>query len=167
DSLALVVRAARAGVSPAETTVYSRDGVAWAYLRLASKVSPAGPLASAIVRGRTSGQRTSLSLPAPSSKRAPWVGSAMRMPEDRRLREAPGTKEPDPSVRWINRDGFVTLTHDSAGGLEVPRLPGYRAWGDSMPPLRFVPVAGGALQGRRILLDPDGGGEDSGGMGPS
>ena len=49
----------------------------------------------------------------------------------------------------------------------MPRLPGYRAWGDTMPPLRFVAVAGGVLLGRRILLDPDGGGEDSGGMGTS
>jgi hypothetical protein len=37
---------------------------------------------------------------------------------------------------------------------------------DSLPP-RFVPIAGGALHGRRIMLDPDGGGEDAGGMGPS
>ena len=167
DSLALVVRAARAGVSPAETTVYSRDGVAWAYLRLSAKVTAAGPLATVSVRGRASGPRASVSLPAPSTKRAPWVGWALRMPEERRLREAPGTREPSPPVRWINRDGFVTLARDSAGALEVPRLPGYRAWGDSVPPVRFVAVAGGALQGRRILLDPDGGGEDSGGMGGS
>jgi N-acetylmuramoyl-L-alanine amidase len=167
DSLAILVRASRAGVSPAETTVYSRDGVGWAYLRLSPKLTTAGPLASASIRGRTTGPKASVALPAPSSKRAPWVGWALRMPEDRRLRDAPGTREPTPAVRWINRDGFVTLPRDSAAAFEVPRLPGYRAWGDTMPPLRFVAVAGGALQGRRILLDPDGGGEDSGGMGAS
>src|SRR5207237_5365851 len=166
DSLALIVRAARPGVSPAETTVFARDGVAWAYLRLPAK-SAAGALARVSVRGRPSGPQVTFSLPKPAAARAPWVGWALRMPEGRRLRGVAGTEEPAPAVHWINRDGFVTLARDSAGRLEVPRLPGYRAWSDSGPAPRFVPVAGGALLGRRILVDPDGGGEDSGGMGPS
>lgn len=171
DSLALVIRAARPGVSPAETTVFSRDGVAWAYLRLTAKAAVAGPLARVSVRGRATAPRATVAYPAApaarSKKPAPWVGWAIRMPEERRLQDAAGTREPTPSVRWINRDGFVTLARDSTAKLEAPRLPGFRAWGDSMPPLRFVAVAGGALHGRRVVLDPDGGGEDSGGMGPS
>ena len=175
DTLALAVRAARPGVSPAETTVFARDGVAWAYLRLAAKTTAAGPLARISVRGRPTAPHATVSLPAPASgaaasrakSPAPWIGWAIRMPEERRLSEAAGTREPTPSVRWINRDGFVTLTRDSTGKLDVPRLPGYRAWGDSVPPLRFVAVAEGVLHGRRVVLDPDGGGEDSGGMGLS
>jgi hypothetical protein len=34
-----------------------------------------------------------------------------------------------------------------------------------LPP-RFVPIAGGALHGRRIVLDPEGGGDDAAGQGP-
>src|SRR5207302_961165 len=61
---------------------------------------------------------------------------------------------------------FAIVDRDSAGRLALPQLPGYRRWGaDSLPP-RFTAIAGGALHGRRITLDPEGGGEDAAGQGP-
>ena len=51
--------------------------------------------------------------------------------------------------------------------MHVPALPGYRAWpADSALPPRFVAACGGALHGRRIVLDPEGGGDDAAGQGP-
>jgi N-acetylmuramoyl-L-alanine amidase len=92
---------------------------------------------------------------------------ALRMPEGVPLRDAPGTGGPAPALRWINRDGFVRLPRDSSGAVHVPTLPGYRSWpADSAFPPRFVAIAGGALHGRRIVLDPEGGGEDGAGQGP-
>jgi N-acetylmuramoyl-L-alanine amidase len=92
---------------------------------------------------------------------------ALRMPEGAPLRQAPGTGGPAPALRWINRDGFVRLPRDSAGAVHVPALPGHRAWpADSAFPPRFVALCGGALHGRRIVLDPEGGGEDAAGQGP-
>src|SRR5262249_30802174 len=49
----------------------------------------------------------------------------------------------------------------------VPRLLGFRRAGvDTLWPPRFVAVAGGALHGRRVALDPEGGGDDPAGTGP-
>jgi N-acetylmuramoyl-L-alanine amidase len=170
DSLALVVRALRPGVSPAETTVVARDGVAWAYLRLGpAAVRATGPLVKVAPAAGSVPRGVTVVGPGPrSGGSAPWTGWALRMPEGKALRDAPGTREPAWEARWINRDGFVVMERDSAGAAPAPRLPGYRAWAaDTALPPRFVAVAGGMLHGRRIVLDPDGGGEDSGGMGPS
>jgi hypothetical protein len=90
------------------------------------------------------------------------------MPGDSALVDAPGTREPREPGAWINRDGFVALPVDSAGRPIVPGLGGYRPWASESPwPPRFTRIAGGALQGRRIVLDPDGGGDADGGTGPS
>src|SRR4029077_19323133 len=87
---------------------------------------------------------------------------------DTALANAPGTTGADPTTAWINRDGFASLDKDASGRLAVPALPGYRRWGvDSLPPPRLVAIAGGALHGRRIVIDPDGGGENPAGTGPS
>ncbi len=95
------------------------------------------------------------------------TGFALRMPGAEPLREAPGTAGLTPALRWIDRDGFVCLPRDPVGAVHVPTLPGYRAWpADSTFPPRFVAIAGGALHGRRIVLDPEGGGEDAAGQGP-
>jgi N-acetylmuramoyl-L-alanine amidase len=119
------------------------------------------------------------------------TGFARAMPADTVLRNAPGTGGFSPTIEWINRDGFVRLPIDAGGAVRVPSLPGYRAWPthddaelvprdtaavDSFVPVpatqptwppRFAAIAGGALHGRRITLDPAGGGEDAAGMGPS
>jgi N-acetylmuramoyl-L-alanine amidase len=83
------------------------------------------------------------------------------------LRDALGTRESAPRVEWLNRDGLVRLPPDSAGDYVVPELPGYRPWGEPGLPPRLVPVAGGALHGKRIVIDPDGGGENPAGTGKS
>jgi hypothetical protein len=138
--------------------------VAWAYFRL-SRSARGSSAAIARVSVRTAASlAASVTFPKHPSAGAPWSGWAVREPDGGRLREALGTREPAPRWSWINRDGFVALGPDSLG---PPALPGYRMWGlDSLPP-RFIPIAGGALHGRRIMLDPDGGGEDAGGMGAS
>jgi N-acetylmuramoyl-L-alanine amidase len=166
--LKLRVKAARAGAAPAETVVTTRDGVAWSYLRLGRAArGAAGPLATVTEATAAPAIR---SVSVATRKRAAhasafFTGWAERRPQGERLRDAPGTEEPSPTWRWINRDGFVALPRDSA--LRPPALPGFRAWGiDTLPP-RLVAIAQGAMIGRRIVLDPDGGGEDSGGMGTS
>jgi N-acetylmuramoyl-L-alanine amidase len=161
----LQVTAARPGVAPAETVVTSRDGVAWAYLRLAPAARVGGVVAKvrALGGGTVHGASLTLAARRPGAPAA-WSGWAKREPEGGRLVDAPGTAEPDPARRWINRDGFVAL---EPGDTTAPALQGFRVYGrDTLPP-RFTAIAGGALHGRRILLDPDGGGEESGGMGPS
>ena len=74
------------------------------------------------------------------------------MPAGVPLAGAPGTREPDPELHWINRDGFVALERDSSGVPLVPQLPGNRMWaraaGDRDSAPAYVAIAGGALVGR-------------------
>src|SRR6185503_455479 len=50
---------------------------------------------------------------------------------------------------------------------EVPKLVGFRrVEADTSWPPRFVALAGSALHGRRIALDPEGGGDDAAGSAP-
>jgi len=170
DSARVRLRALRPGLTPAETVVTARDGVAWAYVRV-SRSATARSGALARLSAADSGRRIPpLSIAAPRASRsgAPaWTGWVLRMPGELPLRDVSGTREPAPAIHWLTRDGFATLARDSAAGTAAPQLPGFRAWGsDSGLPPRRVEVAGGALHGRRVLLDPEGGGEESGGMGP-
>ncbi len=173
----VIRRVAGHGIVPAETTLAVADGVAWAYFRaVRGERAP-----DAVFEARASNDTLMGAPPeavefALSTIRWPteipirmrdWSGWVQRMPEGAPLARALGTQEPEPRVPWINRDGFAMLPRDSAGAVQVPALPGYRAWpADSTFPPRFVPVAGGALHGRRIVLDPEGGGEDAAGQGP-
>jgi N-acetylmuramoyl-L-alanine amidase len=169
DSIAIRVRSGTARrVLPADTTLLATDGVAWSYARVAPQAR-AG-LASASLRltlASGSGSGTTLELATTASRpRDRWFGFARAMPGDRPLARALGTTEPEPRNPWLNRDGLVVLS-DPAGRFVVPSLAGYRAWGtDTLPP-RLVPIAAGALHGRRIVIDPDGGGDDAAGVGPS
>ena len=169
DSLRLRVRTLQPGIAPAETVVRVRDGIAWVYPRIARRAPIASPWLRITTVDTTRRLATMLAAPRPARVGNPtWTGWAVRMPEEVPLRSAPGTHEPDPALGWITRDGFLVLDADSAGRPRVPLLPGFRAWGaDSALPPRWTAIAAGALHGRRILLDPDGGGEESGGMGPS
>jgi N-acetylmuramoyl-L-alanine amidase len=164
-------RVAGRGVAPAETTVVARDGVAWAYFRRVGAL--AGPtrfqatdtVRSAGVRRVLRDAFTFTPAARPIDERRAVL---TRMPGREPLREAPGTREPDPASRWVNRDGFAVMGRDSTGAPAVPRLDGFRRWGaDSTGILGFVPVADGVLHGRRITLDPEGGGEDPAGTGVS
>ncbi|MGH7731970.1 MAG: N-acetylmuramoyl-L-alanine amidase, partial [Candidatus Eiseniibacteriota bacterium] len=95
-----------------------------------------------------------------------WAGFVLRMPEGVPLRNAPGAAEPSRLVPWLNRDGFAVLPRDSTGLPLVPQLAGFRLWAGGDEPA-FAPVAGGMLHGRRVTLDPEGGGEDAAGVGVS
>jgi N-acetylmuramoyl-L-alanine amidase len=182
DSLALRLSAPRgAGIAPADTMLTAVDGVAYGYLRCAARPSQAGVASRATVAlavapaGRAAARTAAAPTAALDPRRAfgeatrgAWAGMALAMPDSVRLRNAPGTREPAPAVTWINRDGFAVLLPGADGRVPVPALPGYRAWGaDSLLPPRFVAIAGGALHGRRIVLDPDGGGDQNGGVGKS
>lgn len=191
DSLTVRVRVVSGNVSlvPEDAIVTMTGGVAWVYFRggriLALDPGGRRPLRAPLSLGQlqveveeyppTIGEGEPVpsftartGLPVGDEPVAPFrTAFALRMPEDTPLRDAPGTGGPAPALRWINRDGFVRLPRDSSGAVHVPALPGYRAWpADSALPPRFVAIAGGALHGRRIVLDPEGGGEDGAGQGP-
>jgi N-acetylmuramoyl-L-alanine amidase len=169
-------------LSPADTVIDIVDGEGWAYFwpstRAVKLRSARAPRLVDVVVGLhppmlgESGKlvddvRLTISTYAPME--APSrTGFARGMPADTILTGVPGTTGFAPRIEWINRDGFVRLWRDSSGAVRLPRLAGYRAWpSDSIWPPRFAAIAGGALHGRRITLDPDGGGEDAAGSGPS
>ena len=180
DTLAVHVRARHA--MPADTVLEVRDGVAWGYFRGTPGSGRRAKLQNPDFRVSTT-QRfhdeagthapavvvAGLGRIAGSDPLAPWrTGFAHAMPGDTALRDAPGAGGPAPVIAWLNRDGFVALGEDALRRTRTPRLAGFRAWGaDSVWPPRFVAIAGGALAGRHIVLDPEGGGDDTGGVGPS
>lgn len=171
--VALHVETPRALV-PRDTTVRIADGVAWAYFRSADPARAAGRARIAL---RVAGGPGPAGAPVVFGTDVPLgpldvagerTGFAREMPFDRPLRDAPGTSGFEPPLAWLNRDGFVALRADAGGVFRSPRLAGFRAWGaDTTWPPRYVAVAGGALANRRIVLDPEGGGDDPAGTGPS
>ena len=171
DSTAIRLSTRDAGVAPRDTLVVARDGVAFGYFRVGAVGAKSAPRISASLAGnaRSGTAVTAAPVALAASRRAEWrTAFARRMPGDSALVDAPGTREPREPGAWINRDGFVALPVDSAGRPIVPGLGGYRPWASESPwPPRFARIAGGALQGRRIVLDPDGGGDADGGTGPS
>jgi N-acetylmuramoyl-L-alanine amidase len=180
DSLDVRVTAMLGKRTLLDTTTTAQDGAAWAYVYV-----PASTIDTSSARGT---RRTTDPTPdairiharlvsAPVARDSlvvergshDWTGFVLSMPGGRPLARAAGTEDPEPDLAWINRDGFGVLSsRDTAStdslALAVPALPGYRSWGDGSPP-RFTPIAGGALHGRRIVIDPDGGGDNPGGMG--
>ena len=176
DSLVVRVRALTRGIAPRETTLVARGGEAWGYFRAARDAgSPtraralgfAARLVSLHPEPPVSGAcHATAELWVPRGTEHVWTGFVRAMPSGAPLRDhAPSN---DGSASWLTRDGFAALLTDSAGVPMAPRLDGYRRWGGGRSKAPgFVAVAGGALEGRRIVLDPDGGGEDAAGMGPS
>jgi N-acetylmuramoyl-L-alanine amidase len=181
DSLPVRFRPACACDRPGETLSALRDGVAWGYLEVARQ----RPAACATLTGFTvelPGTRLA-SGPFPATRvtlrlarhGTPRTRAAFLVvaPGDSALVSAPGSRDFGAARSWINRDGFALFPLDSAGRVSIPALPGYRPWaGDSILagvglPLRWSAIAGGALVGRRIVIDADGGGEDPAGQGPS
>ena len=168
DSVWVRLRSSDTGVAPRDTLVCARDGVAWSYFRVAANSKAA--MVTARLETQTAGveQRWSLVSRTPQ-RRDHATGFALGGPEDTALTGAWGTREPQALGAWINRDGFVDCPRDSATGfVMIPRLPGYRLWpSDARWPPRFTAIAGGVLHGKRIVLDPDGGGDQDGGTGSS
>ncbi len=167
DSLRVRLSSEPRGVfTPAETTVVARDGEAWAYLRRARSVSGKSASRATLVAKLL----TPTGAPVvPAARHAlahdsvrTRAGFVMEMPAGQPI-SASTLARP----AWLNRDGFVALPLDSAGGAALPRLDGFRRHGAWEPwPPRITAVAGGALHGRRIALDPEGGGDDAGGTAP-
>ncbi len=161
----------RAAVTPRETTLVATDGVAWGYFRATRaprrgtlRIVPAAAPGAAARRPRID----TLAVAIARDAAGPRTGFALEMPGGTPLRGAPGTSGPWPSATALNRDGFVALVPDSSARVRAPRVTGFRAWGaDTTWPPRYVAIAGGALAGRRIALDPEGGGDDPAGTGPS
>lgn len=178
DSLSIRVTA-RGRVTPQDTTVTLRDGVAWCYFARAARsrtVEP--PKISLRARLAADPKVSALATLAIDERHVPdtFPFFARRMPEDAALTNAPGTREPEPTVRWINRDGFAVRAgmafaigaRAEHGSVNLPALAGYREWrSDTLRPARFVAIAGGALHNRRIVVDPAGGGDDPAGVSAS
>jgi N-acetylmuramoyl-L-alanine amidase len=157
------------GVSPVDTTVFARDGVAWVYFqRRAGRTTVPARYRVSLVSptGRSTGA-PSVTLTLTPGRVRGWTGFVLQMPDSASLHDASGTGEPAPRLRWLNRDGFAAVDRDSVSGrLAVPSLAGYRLWdADTLVPPRFTALLGGALHGRRITLDPEGGGDDAAGQG--
>lgn len=172
DSTGVRLDANSRGILPRDTLVWSRGGVAWAYFRVAPRTGPAmirGRIVTHSISARDhAANRWELARSTARPESHLGSGFVIQMPEGVPLRDAPGTTEPRPANVWLNRDGFGIWSLDSSGHPIPPTLPGYRVWpSDSNGAPRFAAIAGGALHGRRITLDPDGGGEDAAGSGPS
>jgi N-acetylmuramoyl-L-alanine amidase len=161
------------GDLPAETTVVTRDGEAWAYFRLAPRPPGGGrptafTMRAVLTTPRGSMLRESLSVePGRSGSDSARRLFLTRLPEGDPLRGVPAAGTP--AAPWLNRDGFaiIPLSDDVPG--RVATLPGFRPVPDSTEhawPSRWTALCGGALHGRRIVLDPEGGGEDAAGQGP-
>ncbi len=158
-------------VEPAEGTLWLRDGVAWAYLQ-APDSATTGVARFQVSAPDSMGEEA----PPPAVVLVP-VGSVLHLahghfPWTGRARlegvaTVPGTSGPEPLVSWLTPDGFAVIPRDSSGAVRVPAPPGYRIWAeDSILPPHFAAIAGGVLFGRRIVLDPEGGGDDAAGQGP-
>jgi N-acetylmuramoyl-L-alanine amidase len=100
-----------------------------------------------------------------SGPRGVWI---TRSPSDTVPGGAPFAWLPTGASRWLDPQGFAVVTTDSLGEFRLPTLAGYRPIGamDSASGTRLTPLLGGALHGRRITLDPEGGGDDAAGQGP-
>jgi N-acetylmuramoyl-L-alanine amidase len=164
-------------VAPADTVIEARDGVAWAYLRPAAhapRTAGTLPLRAnvrfAIDAPRVPDATLRLAVRPLAVGAAPRVraGFVTTEPRGERLLDAPDARDADEVPAWITRDGFAVLPCDSLGQAAVPALRGFRAVApDSLWPPRMSALFGGALHGRRIALDAEGGGDADGGSGPS
>lgn len=162
------------GDVPAETTVVTRAGLAWAYFRLAPRGAspfgrPAFRMRAMLRTGWGAVLRESLAV-APAAAGGPAARRLFltRLPEGVPLAGVPTAETP--AAPWLNRDGFavIPLPHDTRE--RTASLPGFRPLPDPTEggwPARWTALLGGALHGRRIVLDPEGGGGDAAGQGPS
>jgi N-acetylmuramoyl-L-alanine amidase len=185
-------------VAPADTVIAAHEGTAWLYVRaLRRPKGTKGVVVRALVRptddelGIEEEAIAKIGAFSGQARQDERTGFARLMPTGDTLRQVRGTEGFEPSLTWINRDGFVCLNRDSTGKVSVPQLRGYRPWvtgheailaprdsaearefvpvpavSEEWPP-RFVAICGGALHGHRITLDPAGGGDEAAGTGVS
>jgi N-acetylmuramoyl-L-alanine amidase len=177
--VALVVRALDTWNRPVADTLQTSDvhwdsgvtGLAWL-----STAAVGGPgearfyLAPVEKRGRLTLNarwktlRATVTLPASSSA---WrTGFVRRADSGVGLADAQVSIEGG-SASATNADGFFAVPGSRAAALRVS-APGFLDTGKLERGDALVsPIAGGVLLGRRIALDPEGGGDESGGTGPS
>jgi N-acetylmuramoyl-L-alanine amidase len=190
DSVRVRMRAVCACDAPRDTVVTVIGGEGWLYARIAPRYEHPHPdlehqVASADFWGEQLRDEPLLLVSGPPrlsvqlefriqdwDRRPRTVGTFLRrMPGDSALTNPPGLAARGDAHPWVNRDGFAVFELDSTGRVRVPALPGYRVWPDSASeagalPVRWTPLCGGALHGKRIVLDPEGGGDDAAGQGP-
>ncbi|HYM80476.1 MAG TPA: N-acetylmuramoyl-L-alanine amidase, partial [Candidatus Limnocylindria bacterium] len=174
DSMRVRMKVASGG-RPLDTLLVARDGVAWGYARMRRDPKAERSVTVALADARF-GRAPSVGVRIRSLP-LPGVATAFlrAVPGDSAVRpvvfrsDSTGT----PALSWVTPHGFAPFALDSAGRARAPALPGWRplALPDSAPapavPVRWTAIAGGTLHGRRIALDPDGGGDDAAGMGAS
>jgi len=172
DSTVVRVHAMTAGITPADTLLGAREGAAWGYFRITRGTAPARMQARAGDRPaggdiEADARVWPLADRGARADSSRWAGFLRVVPGDSVLRDAPPLAHSRATRAWLNRDGFAVLARDAAGRPVVPALPGYRTVADSSSSPHLVAIAGGTLHGRRIVVDPDGGGDQAGGTGPS
>ena len=139
-------------------------GEARAYL------DPAGSAARLRVRAAWRGLPATLELPVAWRPAAWATGFVTRTDNGRGVAGARVSEVPFGAGVVTNPTGFYALwaPRAAAGAARLAAAaPGFADPGlpaDSS--LRLAPLAGGALLNRRIVLDPEGGGDDAGGAGP-
>jgi len=173
EPLPVVLRATRgSGLAPRETTLVAEGGLAWGYFRAAGGAAKRrARLVPALAPGAAPARRPrvdTLTVAIAPGAASPPLAFARLMPGERALRAAPGTTGPWPANDVVNRDGLVVARAGDDGTFRAPRLAGFRAFGpDTAWPPAYVAIADGVLHGRRIALDPEGGGDDAAGNGHS
>jgi len=141
------------------------SGEARAYL------GPAGGSGPVRVHVEWRGLRAALDLPVAQRPAAWATGFVTRTDNGRGVAGARVSEVPLGSSVVANPTGFYALwAPRAAAGLArlSAAAPGFADPG--LPPdssLRLAPLAGGALFNRRLVLDPEGGGDDPAGEGPS
>lgn len=165
--------------APADTVIELAHGEGWGYLRIAPAArhrrGTAASVAARWAGDEAGGAPPGRTAPARAVAEAPFAAPGRPASRTAFLTVTPGDSAltsppfpPDAGAPWVNHDGFAVFPPDSSGAPIVRTLPGYRpdrtAEGLAV---RWIPIAGGALHGRRIVLDPDGGGDDPAGTGPS
>ncbi len=163
DSARVRIRAT--GLAPSETTVVIHGGEGWGYFRQISRLHAPGPVRAETIGGAAS-RATVEARFLEDQHQALYGGTFVRlMPGDSAFTIADSASVG--GVFPINRDGFTVAPL-------YKRVPGYRPWVMASPQggltderPHFTAIAGGALHGRRITIDPDGGGDDDAGTGRS
>uniref|UniRef100_A0A832MLY5 MurNAc-LAA domain-containing protein n=1 Tax=Eiseniibacteriota bacterium TaxID=2212470 RepID=A0A832MLY5_UNCEI len=185
-ALAVRVTAHDTADAPRDTLLRFADGEAWLPLRIAPRAPGAGP-ATFTARVVPPDGATAYPPEAPlvvpiaapgeparaaiALRLAPGDSALRPLARERaergRLRRA-AVAFPREAADWVTPLGLAAPP-ESAAGRGAPALRGFRPWAaDSAGtlPTRWSAIAGGALHGRRIAIDPDGGGDAAGGAGP-
>ena len=146
--------------APAETTIIATDGVALGYLRRTHTVSVRlAARATLVARALHAPAVPAARLPLATQTAATRAAFVRVVPGDTAL-ALPAALLPV----WLDRNGFATLAARAGEPFVLPRLAGYRVTGaDTAWPGRVTAIAGGALHGRRVMIDPEGGGDDAAG----